>query len=70
MEFKEKDGAPLIKWTTPQQAFDGWKECTSGRPCDYTGLSYRKLSGGSGIPSPCDDMHPDGAPGCKRTWYS
>jgi ferredoxin-nitrate reductase len=60
MGFKDKDGAPLIKWTTPEQAFEGWKECTRGRPVDYTGLSYEKLSQGSGIPWPCNERHPDG----------
>ncbi|MFJ1472162.1 molybdopterin oxidoreductase family protein [Massilia orientalis] len=60
MDFKDKDGAPLIKWTTPEQAFEDWKACTRGRPCDYTGLSYDKLTGGSGIPWPCNSEHPDG----------
>jgi ferredoxin-nitrate reductase len=62
MGFKDKDGAPLIKWSTPEEAFEAWKECTRGRPCDYTGLSYQKLSGGSGIPWPCNEEHPDGEP--------
>jgi len=60
MDFRDKDGAPLIKWSTPEQAFEAWKDCTRGRPCDYTGLSYEKLSKGSGIPWPCNDAHPDG----------
>ena len=34
---------------------------TGGRPCDYSGLSYGKLRGGSGIQWPCNDEHPDGA---------
>jgi len=62
MDFRDKDGAPLIKWSTPEEAFEGWKACTRGRPCDYTGLSYAKLSEGSGIPWPCNDEHPDGTP--------
>ncbi|MFC4930285.1 molybdopterin oxidoreductase family protein [Massilia sp. GCM10023247] len=61
MQFSDKDGAPLIKWSTPEEAFAGWKECTRGRPCDYTGLSYEKLSGGSGLPWPCNAEHPEGA---------
>jgi ferredoxin-nitrate reductase len=60
MGFKDKEGAPLIKWTTPEEVFEGWKDCTRGRPCDYTGLSYEKLTGGSGIQWPCNDEHPDG----------
>ena len=65
MDFRDKDGGPLIKWSTPEEAFEAWKECTRGRPCDYTGLSYAKLSAGSGIPWPCNERHPDG---CERLY--
>jgi anaerobic selenocysteine-containing dehydrogenase len=58
--LKDKDGDPLVKWSDPEGAFEGWKECSRGRPCDYTGLSYDKLRGGSGIQWPCNDEHPDG----------
>ncbi len=61
LDLRDKDGAPLVKWRTAEEAFDGWRECTRGRPCDYTGLSYDKLRGGSGIQWPCNDEHPDGA---------
>jgi predicted molibdopterin-dependent oxidoreductase YjgC len=60
MDFRDKDGAPLIKWNTPEEAFEGWKACTRGRPCDYTGMSYEKLSQGSGIAWPCSEAHPEG----------
>ena len=60
MDFRDKDGAPLIKWHDPESTFEAWKECTRGRPCDYTGLSYEKLRAGSGIQWPCNDEHPDG----------
>lgn len=56
----DKDGAPLVKWSDPEGAFEGWKECSRGRPCDYSGLSYDKLRGGSGIQWPCTEEHPDG----------
>ena len=58
--FRDKDGAPLIKWNTPEEAFEAWKACTKGRPCDYTGMSYAKLTGGSGIQWPCNEQYPDG----------
>ncbi len=61
MDFRDKDGAPLIKWTDAEGAFNAWRECSRGRPCDYSGLSYEKLTGGSGIPWPCNDKHPDGS---------
>jgi ferredoxin-nitrate reductase len=60
MDFKDKDGEPLIKWTTAEEVFEGWKDCTRGRPCDYTGLSYAKLTGGSGIQWPCNEQNPNG----------
>ncbi|KAA2239353.1 molybdopterin-dependent oxidoreductase [Chitinophaga agrisoli] len=61
MGFKDKDGADLIKWNTPEEAFEAWKECTRGRPCDYTGMSYSKLTGGSGIQWPCNEKFPEGS---------
>ncbi|MDA8370510.1 MAG: nitrate reductase [Nocardiopsaceae bacterium] len=60
MDFRNKDGAPLITWDDPESAFEAWKECTRGRPCDYTGITYERLRGGSGIQWPCNDRHPDG----------
>ncbi|MER7443570.1 molybdopterin oxidoreductase family protein [Micromonospora avicenniae] len=60
MDFRDLDGRPLIKWTTPEEAFEAWKECSRGRPCDYTGLTYDRLRGGSGIQWPCNDANPDG----------
>jgi anaerobic selenocysteine-containing dehydrogenase len=60
MDFRDKDGQPLIKWDDPESTFEAWKECSRGRPCDYTGLSYDKLRGGSGVQWPCNDKHSDG----------
>ncbi|GAB2931043.1 nitrate reductase [Micromonospora polyrhachis] len=58
--LRDSDGRPLVKWSDPEGAFEGWKQCSAGRPCDYSGLSYAKLRGGSGIQWPCDRDHPDG----------
>jgi ferredoxin-nitrate reductase len=60
LDLRDKDGQPLVKWSTPEKCFDAWRECTRGRPCDYTGLSYEKLRGGSGIQWPCNEAAPDG----------
>ncbi|HEY0373779.1 MAG TPA: molybdopterin-dependent oxidoreductase [Amnibacterium sp.] len=60
MDFRRDDGRPLLDWTGPEDAFKAWQECTRGRLCDYTGLSYEKLRGGTGIPWPCNEEHPDG----------
>src|SRR4029434_9603017 len=61
MDFRDKDGQPLIKWTDAEGAFEAWKVASRGRPCDYSGLSYAKLSQGSGIQWPCNEKFPDGA---------
>ena len=60
MDFRDRDGAPLVKWVNPEEAFEAWKACTVGRPCDYSGLSYAKLSEGPGVQWPCNSEHPDG----------
>jgi anaerobic selenocysteine-containing dehydrogenase len=60
LDLRDKDGGPLVPWSTPEEAFEGWKECSRGRPCDYTGLTYDKLRGGSGIQWPCNEENPDG----------
>ena len=59
--LKDKDGDPLVKWHDPESAFEAWKECTRGRPCDYTGITYDKLRGASGIQWPCNEENPDGS---------
>lgn len=60
MEFTTLQGAPLLAWDGPEDAFRAWQECSRGRPCDYTGMSYDRLRGGSGIPWPCNAENPDG----------
>ena len=47
-------GAPRRRHSTPGP------RVTAGRPVDYTGLSYDKLRGPSGIPWPVNAEHPDG----------
>ncbi|MBT2502866.1 molybdopterin oxidoreductase family protein [Curtobacterium sp. ISL-83] len=60
MDFRRTDGAPLLDWTGPEDAYRAWQECTRGKLCDYTGITYERLRGGSGIPWPCNDEHPNG----------
>src|SRR5215204_2582198 len=60
MDFRDKDRQPLIRWGDPESAFEAWKECSRGRLCDYTGLTYDRLRDGSGIQWPCNEQHPDG----------
>ena len=56
----DKEDAPLVKWRTPEECFDAFASMTRGRPCDYSGLSYEKLRGGSGIQWPCTTEQPEG----------
>ncbi len=60
MDFKDKDGNPLVKWHNPESTFDAWKECTKGKLVDYSGITYERLTGSSGIQWPCNEDHPDG----------
>jgi anaerobic selenocysteine-containing dehydrogenase len=60
MDLRDKDGEPLVTWSDAEGAFEAWKECSRGRPCDYSGLSYAKLRVRNGIQWPCTDEHPDG----------
>jgi anaerobic selenocysteine-containing dehydrogenase len=60
MDFRDRDGGPLIAWDGPESAFEAWKQCSAGRPCDYTGITYDRLRGGSGIQWPCTPDRPDG----------
>ena len=35
--------SPLVKWDDAESAFEAWKACSRGRPCDYSGLTYARL---------------------------
>jgi anaerobic selenocysteine-containing dehydrogenase len=37
MDFRDRDGKPLIGWHDAEGAFEAWKACSRGRPCDYSG---------------------------------
>jgi anaerobic selenocysteine-containing dehydrogenase len=49
MGFRNRDGAPLIPWSEPEEAFEAWKACSRGRPCDYSELSYDRLREEGGV---------------------
>ena len=60
LDLRDRDGAPLVPWTDAEGAFEGWKECSRGRLCDYSAMSYDLLRGGSGVQWPCTEEHPRG----------
>jgi anaerobic selenocysteine-containing dehydrogenase len=61
MDFRDKDGAPLIRWSDPQSAYAAWQRCSAGRPCDYTGISYSDLVATGGIQWGGERLYADGA---------
>ncbi|WP_367046242.1 nitrate reductase [Streptomyces sp. Je 1-332] len=60
LDLRDKDGDPLVKWHDAESAFEAWKECSRGRLCDYTGLTYAKLREHGGIQWPCNEANPEG----------
>ncbi len=60
LNLRDADGQPLVKWRDAEGAFEAWKACSAGRPCDYSGLSYTLLRGSSGIQWPCTASAPEG----------
>jgi anaerobic selenocysteine-containing dehydrogenase len=60
MGFTDRSGRPIPRWDTPESAFDAWRDCSRGRPCDYSGMSYGLLRGSAGIQWPCTEDAPEG----------
>ncbi len=47
-------------WNEPRDAFNEWKKVTSGRLCDYSGMSYELIEELGGIQWPCNETYPKG----------
>ncbi|MFL6043305.1 MAG: molybdopterin oxidoreductase family protein [Gaiellales bacterium] len=60
MGFEDKDGAPLVKFSTAEEAFEDFKRLTAGRPNDQSALTYAKLRECNGIQWPVTDDAPWG----------
>lgn len=60
MDLRDKDGDPLIKWHDPESAFEAWKDCSRGRPCDYTHLTYAALRENNGQQWGGERLYTDG----------
>jgi ferredoxin-nitrate reductase len=61
MAFTDRSGRPIPRWDAPEAAFDAWRACSRGRPCDYSAMTYDALRGGSGVQWPCTEEAPDGS---------
>ncbi|MDO7905191.1 molybdopterin-dependent oxidoreductase [Paenibacillus sp. JX-17] len=62
MDFRDRDGNPLISYQTPEEAFEEWKTVSAGRPCDMTGITYEKLEQSNGLRWPVNAENPEGTP--------
>ncbi|MER6844752.1 molybdopterin oxidoreductase family protein [Streptomyces platensis] len=60
MKFRDRGGGALVSWHDPESAFEAWKRCSAGRPCDYTGFTYERLRQAGGIQWPCTASIPEG----------
>ena len=60
MGLKDRDGNPLIAYTTTEECFEEWKNVSRGRPCDMTGITYDKLEKYNGLRWPINEEHPEG----------
>ncbi|WP_083502434.1 molybdopterin-dependent oxidoreductase [Sphaerimonospora mesophila] len=65
MDFRDRDGAPLVGWYDARSAFEAWQACSKGRPCDYTGITYERLRRGGGVQWPCT---PSSSHGTERLY--
>ena len=52
MGFTDRSGRPIPRWDAAEDAFEAWRECSRGRPCDYSGLSYALLRQRGGVQWP------------------
>jgi anaerobic selenocysteine-containing dehydrogenase len=60
MDFRDKDGEPLVKFTDAAGAFESWRQMSRGRPCDYSGMSHELLRERGAIQWPCNEQFPLG----------
>jgi ferredoxin-nitrate reductase len=58
--LQDRSGRPIPRWSEPEEAFDAWRQCSAGRPCDYSGLTYGLLRERGGIQWPVTADAPDG----------
>ncbi|WP_240377489.1 molybdopterin oxidoreductase family protein [Bacillus piscicola] len=60
MELEDKDGKPLVGYSTPEEAFEEWKQVSKGRPSDMSGMTYDLLEKENGIRWPAPEDNPTG----------
>ena len=65
MGLRDDEGGPLPRWSTPEEAFDDFRELTRGTRCDHGGLTYEVLRREGGVQWP----RPEGAPQSTERLY-
>jgi anaerobic selenocysteine-containing dehydrogenase len=60
MDFRDRDGEPLVSWHDPESAFAAWKDCARGRPCAYDGITYDALRESAGTQWGGERLYGDG----------
>jgi anaerobic selenocysteine-containing dehydrogenase len=63
--FTDKDGAPLLDFKEPRDAFDEWRRVSKDRPCDYSGMTYELILKKGAVRWPCNEQFPEG---CERLY--
>lgn len=56
--FRDRNGDSLVRFNSAEEAFAEWKQASSGKICDMSGMSYAALEANNGIhwPSVPGDM--------------
>jgi ferredoxin-nitrate reductase len=58
--LSNKDGGPLIGYSSPEKAFDEWRAVSAGMIPDYSKMSYASIAARGGVQWPCTRSHPGG----------
>ncbi len=58
--FEGKNELLFKNWTKSEDAFNEWKKVSSGRICDYSGMTYDKIEKLGGIQWPCNEQFQQG----------
>jgi ferredoxin-nitrate reductase len=62
MNLRDKDGAPLLDFKTPEDAFNEWRMVSKDCIPDYWGMTYAMLIERGGVQWPCNEKAPNGTP--------
>jgi anaerobic selenocysteine-containing dehydrogenase len=61
MDFRDREGRPLVRWSSAEEGWDAFTAITRGRPCDQSALRHEKLRGSGGTQWPCTEAAPQGS---------